>query len=225
VQHIIIILDNAERFLFILKFCKMFKNFIKNIYIIFSIILGGSFLLSRFDYQFYGYYTGKTIAWIWILLTFIFILIFWKSRRVKYYFLFLLILIPLSVIPMKLPYYAIEFYLTNEEDFQKIKLNEDFRIERTRQNVLSMPRVYFYQRKLGIFEKNICRPAYDKIVEEILDISSESDNLDFRKIPIQSIKLISINKDNIGVEYKIMNKSKIIYHNLKSEYDFDFDGV
>ena len=74
---------------------------------------------------------------------------------------------------MILPYYAIEFYLTNEEDFQKIKLNEDFRIERTRQNVLSMPRVYFYQRKLGIFEKNICRPAYDKIVEEILDISTD----------------------------------------------------
>ena len=52
-----------------------------------------------------------------------------------------------------------------------------------------------------------------------MDISSESDNLDFRKIPIQSIKLISINKDNIGVEYKIMNKSKIIYHSLKSESD------
>ena len=114
---------------------------------------------------------------------------------------------------MAIPLFGIYFYLTNEGDYQQIKLNNTFRLERTKQQALSLPRVYIYEKHFGILEKNIGRPNYSEILQEIF----KDMNLNRKETTIQSAKFISKNKDSIGIEYEILNTKKTIYHKLNNE--------
>jgi hypothetical protein len=112
---------------------------------------------------------------------------------------------------MAIPFFGILFYFTTIDDYQQIKLNSEYRIERTQQHALSMSRIYIYKR-IGIFEKNICRPVYSEVIENILNVERAKNLFDEEKLSIQEAKLISANNDSIGIEYKISNKNKLIYH-------------
>ena len=79
-----------------------------------------------------------------------------------------------------------------------------------------MPRVFVYKR-IGIFEKNICRPVFFEIIEQVLNVESAKNDYDEQKLSIQSAKLFSENKDSIGIEYQILDKRKIIYHPTEND--------
>ena len=119
--------------------------------------------MSFYDYSYYGYWTDKLINWIWLVFTVTIIFCFWKNKITRIYFFSLLTLILLSILPMAIPFFGIVFSFTTINDSQQIKLNNSFRIERTRQQAMSMPRIYVYQR-IGLLEKNICRPVYGEII-------------------------------------------------------------
>ena len=189
------------------------KKSYKNIYYSFSILFGISIILNWNNWKFAGYFTDKIIAWIWIVLTLFFIIIFWKIKYVKIYFFSIVALLALSVLPMAIPLFGIYFYLTNEGDYQQIQLNNNFRLERTKQQALSLPRVYIYEKHFGILEKNISRPNYSEILQEMF----KDLNLNRKETTIQSAKFISKNKDSIGIEYEILNTKKTIYHKLNNE--------
>ena len=116
---------------------------------------------------------------------------------------------------MLIPFYGIYFYLTAEEDYQQLELNNNIRIEITRQSALSMPRVYIYEKYFEIFEKNICRPTFMKIYEKVTDNSIEPNNIEIIKAV-----LITKHTDSIGIEYQILNSKKIIYHKLNNKYGY-----
>lgn len=192
---------------------------LKKIYFIISIILVLSLFLNYFDFQYAGYWTEKIIAWFWIFSTFIFILIFLKKYWMKYYLLALNGLILLSIIPMGIPFFGIINYLTKSGDYQQIKLNEIYRIERTQHQPLSMTRIYVYKKIGGILEKNICRPDYREVIENVMNIknSNEIFSYNLKETPIQDAKLKFINRDSIGIEYKINDAKKIVYHKLRNQ--------
>ena len=181
-----------------------------------------SIFLNYFDWQFAGYLPEKIIAWIWIFTTIIFILFFWRNKSVKIYSVTIVTLLILSIIPMAIPFFGIVNYLTKQGDYQEIKLNENFRIERTQHHPLSMPRVYIYKKYLGILEKNICRTDYREIIENVMNLKNNDSifSIDLKETPIQSARLISDNYKKIEIEYKIKDKKKIIQHelNLKDGY-------
>lgn len=189
------------------------KKSYKKIYYSFSILFGISIILNWNNWKFAGYFTDKIIAWIWIVLTLFFIIIFWKIKYVKIYFFSIVALLALSVLPMAIPLFGIYFYLTNEGDYQQIQLNNNFRLERTKQQALSLPRIYIYEKHFGILEKNIGRPNYSEILQEMF----KNSNLNRKETTIQSAKFISKNKDSIGIEYEILNTKKTIYHKLNNE--------
>lgn len=90
---------------------------------------------------------------------------------------------------------------------------------------MAKKRAYIYnsESKLLILEKsqNIARPDYNDIVSETLNINSDDPKrYEYVNEPIQQAKLVSINKDSIGIEYQILNKKKIIYHNLNETYGY-----
>lgn len=191
------------------------KNKFSNIYFLTTLIFCVSILLNYLDWQLSGYLTEKSIAWFWILLTLIYIIKFWKLKKVRIYFISLISLLFLSIIPMLIPFYGIYFYLTAEEDYQQLELNNNIRIEITRQSALSMPRVYIYEKYFEIFEKNICRPTFMKIYEKVTDNSIEPNNIEIIKAV-----LITKHTDSIGIEYQILNSKKIIYHKLNNKYGY-----
>jgi hypothetical protein len=139
--------------------------------------------------------------------------IYWKNRKTKIFFFSIIVLLILSVLPMAIPFFMIVNYLIKHDDYQQIKIDKNYRIEVTQQQPLSMTRIYVYERKFGILEKNICRSVYADIIEQTLNISENA----YSKEPvIQSAKLINKNEDSIGIEYEIMNKKKVVFHSLKN---------
>ncbi|WP_158976252.1 hypothetical protein [Cellulophaga sp. L1A9] len=105
---------------------------------------------------------------------------------------------------MAIPFFGIVHYFSTLNDYQQLNLNDTYRIERTKHQVLSAQRVYIYE-KSGILKKNIARPTYSSILEKI-GINNSLD--DFRKMPIQDATLIIVNKDSIGILYKIADEKK-----------------
>ncbi len=67
---------------------------------------------------------------------------------------------------MLIPFFGILYFFTTMGDYEKIQLNKEFRIEITENSALSLKRVYIYK-KIWILEKNICRPCFDDIEEEM----------------------------------------------------------
>ena len=172
--------------------------------------------MTFYNYSYYGYYTDKAINWIWLGFTGIIMIWFWKMKAIKVYFFSLLTLLLLSILPMAIPFFGIVFYFSTIYDYQQFSLNSEYRIERTRQQALSLQRVYVYK-KTGIIEKNICRPVYDEIKENVLNIDRSKNSIDEKQFSIQNAKFISCNTDSIGIEYQISGKRKIIYHKLKND--------
>jgi len=172
--------------------------------------------LSFYDYNYSGYYTDKIINWSWLLGTGIVLILFWKKKAIKVYFFSLLGFVIVSVLPMAIPFFSIVYSFSTIDDYQQMNLNNNYRIERTKQQALSIERIYIYEKR-GVLEKNICRSSYLDIIEKTLNVDRNTNSIDLEKIPIQNARLIHCNKDSIGIEYTIDNKTKLIYHLLNQE--------
>lgn len=195
------------------------------IYIISSVVLI-LFLLSLnlMGLNLKGEYTYQILAWTWIIFTFYIVIKFWKIIYIKIYGFLLFALVGLSILPMAIPFLSIVSFLFNMNTIQTIKVNDEYKIVVTKK-VMAMKRAYIYnsESKFSILEKsnNIARPDYSDIVSETLNINSDDPKLyEYENEPIQQVKLISINKESIGIEYQILNKKKIIYHNLNETYGY-----
>ena len=195
------------------------------IYIISSVLLI-LFLLSLnlMGLNLKGEYTYHILAWTSIIFTFYIVIKFWKIIYIKIYGFLLFALVGLSILPMAILFLSIVSFLFNMNTIQTIKVNDEYKIVVTKK-VMAMKRAYIYnsESKFPILEKsnNIARPDYSDIVYETLNINSDDPKLyEYENEPIQQAKLISINKDSIGIEYQILNKKKIIYHNLNETYGY-----
>ncbi|STD56084.1 Uncharacterised protein [Empedobacter falsenii] len=195
------------------------------IYIISSVVLI-LFLLSLnlMGLNLKGEYTYHILAWTSIIFTFYIVIKFWKIIYIKIYGFLLFALVGLSILPMAILFLSIVSFLFNMNTIQTIKVNDEYKIVVTKK-VMAMKRAYIYnsESKFPILEKsnNIARPDYSDIVSETLNINSDDPKLyEYENEPIQQAKLISINKDSIGIEYQILNKKKIIYHNLNETYGY-----
>ncbi|WP_312555065.1 hypothetical protein [Empedobacter brevis] len=181
-------------------------------------------ILNQFDLHFRGINTYRVLAWLWIFTTILFIIVYWKKKLIKIYTIILVALIGLSILPMALPFFAILSFLTGSNSLQHLKIDDDYRIELNKQ-ILSKERVYIYRTtpKMVILEKseNLCRPDYLEVLSKVLDISEENESLyTLKNSPIQQAKLVAVNKDSIGIEYQILHKKKIIYHQLNERYGY-----
>lgn len=188
------------------------------IYLAITVLFVIEIILSWKQYSFAGYYTDKVINWAWLAMTVFMIIRFWKRKTAKAYFTLLLSVIILSILPMMIPFFGIVCYFSTIDDYQQIELNDSYRIERTRPGALSKPQIYIYQKE-GILEKKIYKTPYLEIVEHVIQnpLKREPGQKDPQ---IQQAKLISSNKDSIGIEYQIMGKKHIFYH--KSQEDDEF---
>lgn len=169
-------------------------------------------ILSLNNYSFAGYYIDKVINWLWLLMTIFIIIRFWKKKVIKVYFGLLISGIILSILPMMIPFFGIIHYFSTIGCEQRIQLNDTYRMERGRPGALYKPLITIYKKE-GIFEKQISRIPYSDITDKVTEPSFET--LYEKNRPIQEAKLINVNQDSIGIEYRILNKQKVIYHKNK----------
>ena len=50
-----------------------------------------------------------------------------------------------------------------------------------------------------------------------MNLKGNESNIDEEKLSIQEAKLVSFNNDSIGIEYKILNNKKLIYHKTEND--------
>lgn len=186
------------------------------IYLVITLIFLGEVILSLYGYSYLGYYSDKIINWIWLGMTIFMIIRFWKKKWIKIYFSVLVWGLIMSILPMMIPFFAIVNYFSTMDDYQQIQLNDSYRIERSRPNVLHKPQVQIYKKEAVIFEKAIYRTDYPFILEDVLQNTSLNSN---KYPPIQAARLVDVRKDSIGIEYQIMDKKRIYYHKKKQRLD------
>ncbi|MGE8554370.1 MAG: hypothetical protein ACN6OB_10625 [Chryseobacterium jejuense] len=189
-------------------------------YLVVTLVFLSEVVLNFNQYSYAGYYTDKIIGWLWLALTVFIIIRLWKKKAIKAYFGLLVAGIILSILPMMIPFFALVSYFSTIDNYQRIQLEDNYRIERHRPGALSKPQIAIYQQK-GIFEKRIGKTPYIEVLEKILQRSSIDIPSDERNESIQEAKLINANKDSIGIEYKVMNKKQIFYHKI-NENQLDY---
>lgn len=182
-------------------------------YLILTLIFLSEVALNFNKYSYSGYYTDKIIGWLWLAMTVFIIIRLWKKRAIKVYFGLLITGIILSILPMMIPFFALVSYFSTIDSYQRIQLNNNYRIERYRPGVLSKPQIAIYKQD-GIFEKRIGKTPYVEVLEKVLQRYSSDIPSDEQKEPIQESKLINVNKDSIGIEYQIINKKQVFYHKI-----------
>ncbi|AZA92241.1 Uncharacterised protein [Chryseobacterium nakagawai] len=185
-------------------------------YLILTLIFLSEVALNFNKYSYSGYYTDKIIGWLWLAMTIFIIIRLWKKRAIKVYFGLLITGIILSILPMMIPFFALVSYFSTIDSYQRIKLNNNYRIERYRPGVLSKPQIAIYKQD-GIFEKRIGKTPYVEVLEKVLQRSSSDIPSDEQKEPIQESKLINVTKDSIGIEYQIINKKQVFYHKINED--------
>ncbi|TZF92587.1 hypothetical protein FW781_21370 [Chryseobacterium panacisoli] len=189
-------------------------------YLAVTLVFLFGFVLSLNNYSFAGYYIDKMINWLWLLMTIFIIIRFWKKKVIKVYFGLLISGIVLSILPMLIPFFGIIHYFSTIGCEQRIQLDDTYRIERGRPGALYQPLITIYKRE-GIFEKQVSRIPYSDIIEKTVQPSNET-YLNDKSLPIQEAKLINANQDSIDIEYRILNKQKVIYHKNKLNWFDDF---
>lgn len=188
-------------------------------YLAVTLIFLFGIVLSLNNYSFAGYYVDKIINWLWLLMTIFIIIRFWKKKVIKVYFGLLISGIILSILPLMIPFFGIIHYFSTIGCEQRIQLDDTYRIERGRPGALYRPLITIYKKE-GIFEKQISRIPYSDITDNVTEPSPET--LYDKTRPIQEAKLINVNQDSIGIEYRIINKQKVIYHKNKLNWYDDF---
>ncbi|AZB08825.1 hypothetical protein EG344_08320 [Chryseobacterium sp. G0162] len=186
-------------------------------YLVVTLILLSEIILNLNKYSYAGYYSDKIIGWLWLAMTVFIIIKLWKKKAVKVYFGLLVGAIILSILPMMIPFFGIVNYFSTIGSYQRIQLDDHYRIDRNRPNVLYNPQVTIYRRE-GIVEKQISRIPYNEVLEKVFQCSSIDLPVDDKKENIQRAKLIMANKDSIGIEYQITNKKQIFYHKVNENW-------
>lgn len=182
-------------------------------YFIITLVFLTGIALTFYSLSYLGYYPDKIISWFWLGYTIVIIYKFRKKRLIKIFSLLLVAIILLSIMPMAIPFMGIVNYFSTIGDYQQIKLSPEYRIERTRHSSLSQQRIYVYEKK-GLLEKNICRPNYSRIIEKVLNVNDLNNSIDIDLFEIKHVEFISINKEEIVIEYQIIDKKKQLHHKL-----------
>ena len=186
-------------------------------YLVVTLILLSEMILNLNKYSYAGYYSDKIIGWLWLAMTVFIIIKLWKKKAIKVYFGLLVGAIILSILPMLIPFFGIVSYFSTIGSYQRIQLDDHYRIDRNRPNVLYKPQITIYRRE-GIVEKQINIIPYNQVLEKVFQCSSIDLPVDDKEENIQKAKLIMANKDSIGIEYQIMNKKQIFYHKVNENW-------
>lgn len=190
----------------------MKKSILLYIYSLLSIIFWADVAMSFYGYSYAGYYSDKIIGWLWLFISLIMIIGFWKKRLTKIVTALSFMLVLLSILPMMVPFYSIVFWFYTINNRQHIMLTNRYRIERTKRSALSMEEVIIFKR-IGILEHSVSITPWYDIAEETVKPMHES----FYKISpeIEKANLQSVSRDSICIRYTIHGTTGVFCHVLQ----------
>lgn len=116
-----------------------------------------------------GYYTDVVLSWVWLISSFVIIIVFWKKLISKLFLAAILVTFALSIMAMMLPFYALLLSSTSLGLYQNKDLNENYRAQIVGYGVMVQPWLEVIEKK-GLFEKRIIKCTDSEIMNDNLDI-------------------------------------------------------
>ncbi|RYJ39318.1 hypothetical protein NU08_1626 [Flavobacterium anhuiense] len=116
-----------------------------------------------------GYYSDVVLSWLWLLSSFVIIIVFWKKLLAKLFLAAILVTFALSIIAMMLPFYTLLLSSTSLGLYQNKDLNENYRAQILGYGVMVQPWLEVIEKK-GLFEKRIIKCTDSELMNDNLDV-------------------------------------------------------
>ncbi len=150
------------------------KKIILKIYLIISAL----FALNCFFYYFKeislrGYYSDVILFWVWLLMSFIIIILFWKNLLAKLLLASLVLTLTLSIIAMMIPFYALVLSTTSLGLYIEKNLNEKYRAQIVGYSAMTAPWLEIIEKK-GPIEKRILKFTDAQLMNDSLNVKIRS---------------------------------------------------
>ncbi|RMA72550.1 hypothetical protein [Flavobacterium weaverense] len=148
----------------------------KKIFIVYILVcfisLATIFLHIKYNITFVGFWSDRILFWIWLSLTCIIIILFWKKKLVKVYFALLIFTIILSIIPMGVPFWGIYLSITGKGLRFEKEITPEYRVQIATYSIMARYAPLQVIRNLGVFEKEISSSDSELKVNDSLSISN-----------------------------------------------------
>jgi hypothetical protein len=146
------------------------KKIILRIYFIICALFVLDCLLYYFkEISLRGYYSDVVLSWLWLISSFVIIIVFWKKLLAKLFLTALLITFAMSIIAMMLPFYTLLLSSTSLGLYQNKDLNKNYRVQIVGYGVMVNPWLEIIEKK-GLFEKRIIKCTDSQLMDDNLDI-------------------------------------------------------
>ncbi|WP_281231642.1 hypothetical protein [Flavobacterium gelatinilyticum] len=103
-----------------------------------------------------GYYSDVVLFWLWLICSFVVIVVFWKKIMAKLLLAGLLVTLAFSIIPMMIPFYALALSTTSLGLYIHSDLNKNYRAQIVSYGPLASPWLEVIEKK-GLFEKRVIK--------------------------------------------------------------------
>lgn len=189
-------------------------------------------LYSAWEMSFTGYWSDRAIFWLWLLVTPIIIVIFWKKIGMKIYFWLLVVGLILTILPMAIPFFGILLAGSGSGRLNHFNLANNIRVQTVSYGVMGRPRLQVV--KDGLLFDKIKLEDGDEIFTndttwiEVKDVNNQKNmtkSLELKTLEIRdakNAKLINETYTSITVMYLFEKDTVETTHVFKEKTSFNY---
>lgn len=146
------------------------KKILLRIYFIICVLFALDCLLYYFkEISLRGYYSDVVLSWLWLISSFVIIIVFWKKLLAKLLLAAITITFAISIIAMMMPFFALLLSSTSLGLYLNKDLNKNYRAQIVGYSAMGHPWLEIIEKK-GILEKRIIKCTDSQLMDDNLNI-------------------------------------------------------
>ena len=168
------------------------------------------YIFGKMSYA--GYWSDRVIFWLWLLVTLLVVISFWKNIWTKIYFCLLVATLILTILPMAIPFFGLLLAGSGSGRLNHFSLENNMRVQTVGYGIMGRPRLQIVKDGL----------LFDKIVLEDGDEIEKNDStwLEIRRA--KNAKLIGETDTSITVKYFFEKDTINALHIFKYKKGFNY---
>lgn len=146
------------------------KKILLRIYFIICVLFALDCLLYYFkEISLRGYYSDVVLSWLWLISSFVIIIVFWKKLLAKLLLAAITITFAISIMAMMMPFFALLLSSTSLGLYLNKDLNKNYRAQIVGYSAMGHPWLEIIEKK-GILEKRIIKCTDSQLMDDNLNI-------------------------------------------------------
>lgn len=116
-----------------------------------------------------GYYSDVVLSWLWLISSFVIIIVFWKKLLAKLLLAAITITFAISIMAMMMPFFTLLLSSTSLGVYLNKDLNKNYRAQIVGYSAMGHPWLEIIEKK-GILEKRIIKCTDSQLMDDNLNI-------------------------------------------------------